>query len=123
VSARAPPAESFSRSFGERAIRPSRSSPLAGRVAEQAGKALRLFAESKSVKQDGVSLMTRPSRLAGLAAIGVDEMASRVERTAETDILRLENLDTDIPPVASVIETTKRAILQNQNNSYLPFIG
>jgi aspartate/methionine/tyrosine aminotransferase len=39
------------------------------------------------------------------------------------DYLRLENLDTDIPPDPEAIERTRRAAAEDADNSYLPFAG
>jgi len=65
----------------------------------------------------------RPSRLAGMAGIGVDRMGDRADAMKGRDFLRLENLDTDIPPHAKALAATGRAIAEDVNNSYLPFVG
>ncbi len=39
------------------------------------------------------------------------------------DFLRLENLDTDLPPYEGALAASQAAILDDKNNSYLPFIG
>lgn len=65
----------------------------------------------------------RPARLAGMAGIGVDRMGNLADAAEGRDLLRLENLDTDVPPPAIAIETTARAIAADRNNSYLPFVG
>lgn len=64
----------------------------------------------------------RPSRLAGMSGIGVDRAGNRAD-AASADLLRLENLDTDVPPHSSVIAATTAAIAEDRNNSYLPFTG
>ncbi len=66
--------------------------------------------------------MARPARLAGMEGIGVDRMGDLAD-AGDSALLRLENLDTDIPPHPVVIETTRRAVAEDRNNSYLPFIG
>ena len=38
-------------------------------------------------------------------------------------VLRLENLDTDLPPPREAIDATREAIGRDEDNSYLPFIG
>lgn len=43
--------------------------------------------------------------------------------SAQRDLLRLENLDCDIPPDAAAIERTRRAASLDDANSYLPFVG
>ncbi len=64
----------------------------------------------------------RPARLRYIAGIGVDRMGSLADASGK-DFLRLENLDTDIPPDAAAIEGTRRAASTDDDNSYLPFIG
>lgn len=39
------------------------------------------------------------------------------------DVLRLENLDTDLPPPAAALEATRAAIGEDEANSWLPFTG
>jgi aspartate/methionine/tyrosine aminotransferase len=58
---------------------------------------------------------TRPARLAHIAGIGVDRSGG--------DWLRLENLDTDIPPCAEALARTRDAAGWDAANSYLPFVG
>jgi aspartate/methionine/tyrosine aminotransferase len=60
-------------------------------------------------------------RLEGIAGFGID----RVARAAgdDPDILRLENLDTDLRPPRVAIEATHAAIEADEFNSYLPFTG
>ena len=65
----------------------------------------------------------RPSRLAGMTGIGVDRMGDLADTANAAQILRLENLDTDLRPCATAIEATRAAILLDDNNSYLPFVG
>jgi aspartate/methionine/tyrosine aminotransferase len=57
-----------------------------------------------------------------IAGIGVDRMGS-IADAAATDVLRLENLDVDIPPDADAIRRTERAACLDSDNSYLPFVG
>jgi aspartate/methionine/tyrosine aminotransferase len=63
----------------------------------------------------------RPRRLAALPDLGVDAAA----RAAGSDpaVLRLENLDTDIPPPPAVLEVTRDSVGLDEANSYLPFNG
>ncbi len=63
------------------------------------------------------------SRLAEVPGIGVDRMGNAADAAHDPEILRLENLDTDIPPPKIAIETTKNGIDADENNSYLPFLG
>jgi aspartate/methionine/tyrosine aminotransferase len=67
-------------------------------------------------------LHTRPARLQHIASIGVDRMGAIADHFS-ADLLRLENLDTDIPPAEVALDVTRRAILRDSSNSYLPFVG
>jgi aspartate/methionine/tyrosine aminotransferase len=60
-------------------------------------------------------------RLEGIPGFGID----RVAEAAGTDpeVLRLENLDTDVPPHRDVVEVTRAAVGRDEANSYLPFSG
>ena len=64
----------------------------------------------------------RPERLRHIAPLGVDRMGSLGDVSGR-GLLRLENLDTDIPPDAEAIERTRRAAGEDADNSYLPFVG
>lgn len=64
----------------------------------------------------------RPARMAHIAGIGVDRMGSLADASS-VDLLRLENLDTDIPPDPVALEFTRAAIDRDAANSYLPFVG
>jgi N-succinyldiaminopimelate aminotransferase len=66
---------------------------------------------------------SRVSRLAQVPGIGVDHMGNAADAVHDSEMLRLENLDTDIAPPAIAIETTRKAIAADKNNSYLPFLG
>ncbi len=63
----------------------------------------------------------RPARLRHIASIGVERMGAIGDRAG--DLLRLENLDVDIPPDAQAVERTRRAADADADNSYLPFVG
>src|SRR5215204_5552628 len=65
---------------------------------------------------------TRPARLQHVAGIGVDRMGSLADASGR-DFLRLENLDTDVPPDPEVVERTRLAAGEDSANSYLPFVG
>ncbi len=58
-----------------------------------------------------------------MAGIGVDRMGTLADRLADPEILRLENLDTDLRPPAGVVEATRAAAAEDDANSYLPFFG
>ncbi len=63
------------------------------------------------------------SRLAGMAGIGVDRLGALADGAADPEVLRLENLDTDLPLPAGVVEATREAVGRDDANSYLPFLG
>jgi aspartate/methionine/tyrosine aminotransferase len=63
------------------------------------------------------------SRLAHIPGIGVDEIGDAADAARNPDLLRLENLDTDVPPPAVAREVTRAAIGDDAANRYLPFQG
>ncbi|MCB1149387.1 MAG: pyridoxal phosphate-dependent aminotransferase, partial [Chlamydiia bacterium] len=63
------------------------------------------------------------SRVAAIPGIGVDRVGNAADSALDREILRLENLDTDIAPPWEALEATKAAIDRDENNSYLPFLG
>lgn len=58
-----------------------------------------------------------------MAGIGVDRMGDAADAAADASLLRLENLDTDIRPLAAALEATRAAVDADAANSYLPFPG
>jgi len=65
----------------------------------------------------------RPRRLREMPGIGVDRVGDAADALNDPSILRLENLDTDLCPYAGAIEETRRAVGEDDANSYLPFLG
>jgi N-succinyldiaminopimelate aminotransferase len=63
------------------------------------------------------------SRLTYITKIGVEQMGDLADSLKDPDVLRLENLDTDLRPPQSALESTKRAVDDGAANSYLPFFG
>jgi aspartate/methionine/tyrosine aminotransferase len=63
------------------------------------------------------------SRLAHIPGIGVNVMGDRADAVADPTMLRMENLDTDLRPSAVALEHTRRAVEDDEANSYLPFEG
>jgi aspartate/methionine/tyrosine aminotransferase len=61
------------------------------------------------------------ARLDHIPGFNIDRVAAAAGD--DPDVLRLENLDTDIPPPAEVIEATRAAIGEDEANSWLPFTG
>jgi aspartate/methionine/tyrosine aminotransferase len=62
----------------------------------------------------------RAERLATIAGFGIDAVAAAAEGR---DVLRLENLDTDLPLPPEAAAVTRAAIEQPVSNSWLPFTG
>jgi N-succinyldiaminopimelate aminotransferase len=60
-------------------------------------------------------------RLEGIPGFGIDRVAAAAG--ADPEVLRLENLDTDVPPHPDVVEVTRAAVGRDEANSYLPFSG
>jgi aspartate/methionine/tyrosine aminotransferase len=63
------------------------------------------------------------TRLRDIPGIGVDAVGNAADATADPDLLRLENLDTDLRPPAVALATTRAAVDDDAANSYLPFEG
>lgn len=60
-------------------------------------------------------------RLSGIPGFAIDQIAALAG--ADPDVLRLENLDTDLPPPAVAIAATRASLEDDAANSYLPFTG
>jgi aspartate/methionine/tyrosine aminotransferase len=60
-------------------------------------------------------------RLAQIPGFSIDRVAAAAGD--DPDVLRLENLDTDIPPPAEAIAATRAAIGEDEANSWLSFTG
>ncbi len=69
-----------------------------------------------------MTISRRPARLKHIAGIGVDRMGSLADASGR-DLLRLENLDVDIPPDPEAVARTRQAASHDADNSYLPFVG
>jgi N-succinyldiaminopimelate aminotransferase len=60
-------------------------------------------------------------RLTDIPGFNIDRIAAAAGD--DPDVLRMENLDTDIPPPAEPMEATQAAIGEDEANSWLPFTG
>ncbi|MEQ8654707.1 MAG: hypothetical protein RIC87_19735 [Kiloniellales bacterium] len=60
-------------------------------------------------------------RTRNLAGIGLDRVAAAAG--SDPEVLRLENLDTDIPVPAVALEETRRAVGDPSCNCWLPLTG
>ena len=63
------------------------------------------------------------SRLKHITSIGVEQMGDLADSLDDPEVLRLENLDTNIPPPQSALDFSREAIADDDANSYLPFFG
>jgi aspartate/methionine/tyrosine aminotransferase len=61
------------------------------------------------------------TRLEHIPGFNIDRIAAAAGD--DPDVLRMENLDTDIPPPPAAIEATRAAIGDDDANSWLPFTG
>ena len=61
------------------------------------------------------------ARLSAIPGFGIDKVAAAAG--ADPDVLRLENLDTDVPPHPDALEATRQAVGTPEANSWLPFTG
>ncbi|HXZ12355.1 MAG TPA: pyridoxal phosphate-dependent aminotransferase [Candidatus Sulfotelmatobacter sp.] len=61
-------------------------------------------------------------RLKHVVGIGVDTTALLAD-AAQADVLRLENLDTDLRPPEAALAAARQAVDTDDANSYLPFFG
>jgi aspartate/methionine/tyrosine aminotransferase len=64
---------------------------------------------------------SRAERLHPIPGFGIDRVAAAAGD--DPSMLRLENLDTDLPPWGPAIEATRAAVGEDDANSYLPFTG
>ena len=63
----------------------------------------------------------RASRMRDIPGFGIDKVAAAAGEDPE--VLRMENLDTDLPPPPGVIEATQDALERIEYSSWLPFSG
>ena len=61
------------------------------------------------------------SRLEHITKIGVEQMGDLADSLGNPNVLRLENLDTDLRPPQSALDFTRQAVDDDDANSYLPF--
>src|SRR3982751_5961615 len=62
-----------------------------------------------------------PSRFEAIPGFNIDRVAAAAGD--DPDVLRLENLDTDLAPPAAAIAATRAALGEDEANSWLPFTG
>ena len=87
------------------------------------GLAAPLDVHSRLVAPEDHPTPRRPSRLSEMPGIGVDRLGNAADALQDSTVLRLQNLDTDLRPWVGALEETRRAVDEDANNSYLPFVG
>jgi len=60
-------------------------------------------------------------RLRDIPGFNIDRVAAAAG--TDPDVLRMENLDTDLPPPAGAVAATRDALGEDEANSWLPFTG
>ncbi|MFI6296996.1 pyridoxal phosphate-dependent aminotransferase [Nonomuraea sp. NPDC050790] len=65
--------------------------------------------------------MRNNARFAHVQTFDIDRVAAAAG--SDPDVLRMENLDTDVPPPPNAVAATARALTDGQGNSWLPFNG
>jgi aspartate/methionine/tyrosine aminotransferase len=65
--------------------------------------------------------LVRVKRLDDIVGFGIDKVADAAE--GDPDILRLENLDIDLPIPPGVVEATREAVGKDEYNGFIPFSG
>src|SRR5919204_192495 len=63
------------------------------------------------------------SRLREIPGIGVDRVGDAADARSDPELLRLENLDTDLRPPQIALDLTRAAVDDDAANSWLPFQG
>lgn len=63
------------------------------------------------------------SRLEHITKIGVEQMGDLADSLKDPEVLRMENLDTDVRPPENAVKFTQKAAEDDNANSYLPFLG
>ena len=61
------------------------------------------------------------ARLSDIPGFNIDRVAAAAGEDPE--VLRMENLDTDVPPPEAAVEATRAAVGEDDANSWLPFNG
>src|SRR5260370_21115128 len=103
--------------YSERSIdgRGSNESPRGCRSAPNENNSRKIERSGNALA--GLTMSVR--RLRGIPGFSIERAAAEAENDAE--ILRLENLDTDVLPPADAIAATQAALRDDEANSYLPF--
>jgi len=72
-------------------------------------------------------VIRKARRLDSVRGFGIDQVAAAAEQPPQADpewpVLRLENLDTDLPLPPEAVAVTRESLEQPEANSWLPFTG
>ena len=72
-------------------------------------------------------MIPRARRFEAVRGFGIDRVAAAADRPAQANpdwpVLRMENLDTDLPLPPEAVRETVAGLEQPESNSWLPFIG
>ena len=71
-------------------------------------------------------MIKRAERIRSIGGFGIDRVAAAAEETGGSHggpVLRLENLDTDLPLPPEALEATRARLEDPKSNSWLPFTG
>jgi aspartate/methionine/tyrosine aminotransferase len=71
-------------------------------------------------------MIKRAERIQPIVGFGIDRVAAAAEETGGAHggpVLRMENLDTDLPLPPEALETTRAMLDDPKSNSWLPFTG
>src|SRR5437867_13171639 len=77
--------------------------------------------QNGSIERAAREITMTVKRLANIPGFSIDRVAAAAGNDPE--VLRLENLDTDLAPPAAAIAATQAAIGRDETNRYLPFTG
>jgi N-succinyldiaminopimelate aminotransferase len=73
-----------------------------------------------------MTAIPRAARMESIAGFGIDRVAAAADAPAAPaarSVLRLENLDTDLPLPPEAVAVTRAALTEPASNSWLPFTG
>ncbi len=72
-------------------------------------------------------MIRRAKRFEAVRGFGIDRVAAAADRPAQANpdwpVLRMENLDTDLPLPPEAVRATVEGLEEPESNSWLPFTG
>jgi len=86
-----------------------------------------MWADNGHLSRIGNGLFKRAQRLEDVRGFGIDRVAAAADEPARATprwpVLRMENLDTDLPLPPEAVRVTREALETPEANSWLPFTG